>query len=143
MDQTCAALLAAFAANDCRVHAWCVLPNHYHALLTTDQILLVLKSLAKLHGRLSFLWNGEENTRGRQVWCGAVEREMRGERHFWATMNYVHHNPVRHGYVQKWSEWPYSSALDYLAGVSREDAELIWKEYPLLEYGAGWDDASL
>jgi len=26
---------------------------------------------------------------------------MRNDAHFWATMNYVHHNPVPHGYVQR------------------------------------------
>jgi putative transposase len=143
MDSMSSELLTAFETNECRVHAWCVLPNHYHALITTDKVLDVLKSLAKMHGRLSFRWNGEENTRGRQVWCGAVEREMRGERHFWATMNYVHHNPVKHNYVDRWNDWPYSSAPEYLASVSREEAESIWREYPVLDYGAGWDDAEV
>ena len=92
-------------------------------------------------GRLSFEWNGEEHTRGRQVWCGAAERYMRNDAHFWATMNYVHNNPVHHGYVERWQDWPFSSAQEYLAEMGREFAEKTWREYPILDYGKGWDEA--
>jgi putative transposase len=40
---------------------------------------------------------------------------MKSERHFWVTLNYVHHNPVHHGYVKRWLDWPWSSARQYLA----------------------------
>ena len=138
-----AALLAAFEEHGAKVHAWCVLPNHYHALILTDQVLAVLATLGQMHGRLSFQWNGEEHIRGRKVWYGAVERAMRGERHFWATMNYVHHNPVRHRYVKRWQDWPYGSAVEFLARMERAEVEAIWQEYPVLEYGAGWDEPGL
>ena len=39
---------------------------------------------------------------------------MKSEGHFWASLNYVLHNAVRHGYVQRWQEWPYSNAEQYL-----------------------------
>jgi putative transposase len=96
-----------------------------------------------MHGTLSFQWNGEEQTRGRQVWCGAVERFMRNERHFWATMNYVHNNPVHHGYVDRWQDWPYSSAREYLEQVGQDEAARIWKRFPILGYGKNWDDQHL
>jgi putative transposase len=139
----CDTLLGVLASGGTMIHAWCVLPNHYHALIQTTNILNVLAELGRMHGRLSFAWNGEENTRGRQVWCGATERYMRNEAHFWATLNYVHHNPVHHGYVERWSEWPFSSARDYLDQMGREFAALTWRAYPVLDYGAGWDDADL
>ena len=47
------------------VSAWVVLPNHYHALVRTDRVLVLLTALGKLHGRTSHEWNGEEATRGR------------------------------------------------------------------------------
>jgi len=120
-----------------------VLPNHYHVLIQTTVILKVLAHLGKMHGRLSFDWNGAEQTRGRQVWCGAAERYMRNDRHFWATINYIHNNPVHHGYVQRWQDWPYSSAAEYLAQMGHEGAARIWKEYPILGYGKDWDDPNL
>lgn len=103
----------------------------------------LLKCVGQFHGRTSFEWNGQDAARGRKVFFRSVEREMRSERHFWSSLNYVHHNPVRHGYVEKWSDWPWSSASDYLAVTDPEPALQIWREYPILNYGEGWDDAEL
>lgn len=175
-------LLEAFKTHSALIHAWCVLPNHYHALIETADavnsssaahggsvstlqrasapeqpegwtpnrgvprgagILDVLSELGRMHGRLSHAWNGEENSRGRQVWCGAAERYMRNDAHFWATINYVHHNPVHHGYVERWQDWPFSSAREYLEEMGKERAAELWREYPILDYGKGWDDAEL
>jgi putative transposase len=143
MRAFCGTLLDLFQRQNALIHAWCVLPNHYHALLATNVVLDVLSDLGRMHGRLSHEWNGEEGKRGRQVWCGAAERYMRNDAHFWATMNYVHNNPVHHGYVERWQDWPFSSAADYLTNMGRAEAARIWKEYPVLEYGNGWDDPQL
>ena len=121
--------------------AWCVLPNHYHVLIRCPDIKLVIRNLGQLHGRTSFLWNGEESQLGRKVWHSATDRGMRGNNHFWATVNYIHHNPVKHGFVSNWTDWPFSSAADFIEGVGREKAVEIWKSYPILDYGKGWDDA--
>ena len=65
---------------------------------------------------------------------------MRGDGHFWATMNYVHHNAARHGYVARWQDWPYSSAHEFLASLSRTEVERLWREHPLKDYGKSWDE---
>lgn len=119
--------------------AWCVLPNHYHLLIQTDQIKKFLYRLGKFHGASSFRWNGEDNARGRKVWYRCVEREMQSQRHFLASMNYIHHNPVKHGYVDDWKDWAHSSAAEYLERIGRERALEIWREYPVLDYGREWD----
>ena len=80
-------LLAVCDKHADRVYAWCVLPNHYHVVLLTNQIETLMAALGKLHGRTSYDWNGEEDRRGRQVWFNAVERVMRSERHLWASIN--------------------------------------------------------
>jgi putative transposase len=136
-------LLALFAAHSGQTWAWCVLPNHYHALVETPDILGLLRALGRFHGRTSYTWNGEENARGRKVFFRAMERAMRSDRHFWATRNYVHHNPVHHGYVQRWPDWPWSSARQFLAETDPEEAKRLWREYPLDDYGQGWDDPAL
>jgi putative transposase len=137
------ALLEQVKAQSARIHAWCVLPNHYHLLIESVEILGLLGSLGRLHGKTSFQWNGEDRQRGRQVWCGAAERYMRSDAHFWATLNYVLHNPVHHGYVERWQDWPFSSAQEYLSEMGRGFAEQTWMSYPILDYGKGWDEAEL
>ena len=34
---------------------------------------------------------------------------IRDKRDFKMRMDYIHHNPVKHGYVKKAKDWPYSS----------------------------------
>jgi putative transposase len=121
------------------VYAWCVLPNHYHVLLQTERLKTLRAAIGKLHGRTSFTWNGEDKSRGRQVWHNCLDRVIKSPRHFWASMNYIHHNPVHHGYVERWIDWPWSSAADFIERVGREAATKIWREYPLLDYGKDWD----
>ncbi|MBI4659789.1 MAG: transposase [Verrucomicrobia bacterium] len=143
MDVLSATLLELFQQHAARTVAWCVLPNHYHALVEAPNILKLLHELGRLHGRTSHTWNGEESTRGRQVFHRATERFMRSERHFFATLNYVHNNPVHHSYVRLWTEWPWSSAGEYLEQTGRSEAERVWKEYPIRDYGKKWDDAGI
>jgi putative transposase len=143
MDAFARDLLAVFAAHASQTFAWCVLPNHYHALVEAGNILGLLHELGRLHGRTSHAWNGEENARGRKVFFRAVERAMRSDRHFWATLNYVHHNPVHHGYVARWTDWPWSSAPEYLAQTDPDEAKRIWQEYPLGDYGKVWDEPEM
>ena len=129
---------------DCEeTYAWCVLPNHYHVLVLTGFLPELLHNVGKLHGRTAFEWNGEENQRGRKVWFNCVETGMKSDRHFWATLNYVHHNPVHHGYVRHWQDWPFSSGAAFLEKSGHEQAAKLWKEYPLLDYGKDWDAPDL
>ena len=125
------------------INAWCVLPNHYHALVFTLELPDLLGEIGRLHGRTAFIWNGEDAARGRKVWFNCAETCMKTERHFWATLNYVHHNPVHHGYVKRWQVWPFSSANAFLASASRQMAEEIWRMYPVLDYGKEWDPPEL
>ena len=119
--------------------AWVVMPNHYHLLVSCGDILGLLHVLGRLHGRISHQWNGEDGQRGRQIWCKAAETAMKSERHACVTLNYIDHNPVKHGVCTKWREWPYSSATSWLERIGHEEAAAFWAEYPVKEYGRKWD----
>lgn len=126
--------------HDCQqVFAWIVLPNHFHSLVDTSDVRRLLHSLGKHHGRKSYYWNCEDEKKGRQVWCNAAETAMKSEGHFYASLNYVLHNSVYHGYVEKWTDWPYCNAESYLEAMGREKAMRIWNAYPLYHYGKDWD----
>jgi putative transposase len=122
------------------IHAWCLLPNHYHVLLEAESVRTLVAELGRFHGRSSHRWNGQDGQRGRHVWHNATDRAMRSDRHFWVSMNYVHHNPVKHGYVAKWHDWSFSSGAAWLEAVGQEHAKAIWQEYPVLDYGKEWDE---
>ena len=94
MDNFSRELLKVLGVHASQTFAWCVLPNHYHILVEATNVRGLLSELGLLHGRTSHAWNGEEKARGRKVFFRAVERAMRSDRHYWASLNYVHHNPV-------------------------------------------------
>lgn len=119
--------------------AWCVLPNHYHTLVKIVDIKGFARSIGRLHGSTSFRVNSEDDARERQVWCRFQDRCMRSERHYYTTLNYIHNNPVKHGYVAKWQDWPFSSVHWYLERKSRDWLLDLWLEYPVLNYGDKWD----
>ena len=112
--------------------AWCV--------FRTMSLSLTTKALGNMHGRFSCFWNGEDNKSGRKCFHRCSDRKIRSEAHKWATLNYMHHNPVHHGYVDCWQDWHFSSATSYLNAIGREEAARKWKEFPLKVYGKGWDD---
>jgi putative transposase len=136
------ALLATCEEMNVEIFAWCVLPNHSRILVSTDRIRALVKAVGQTHGRFSFQWNGEDQCRGRKVWCGCTETYIKSASHFWATMNYIHHNPVKHGYCENWTDWPCSSAESYLSGVGRARAIEIWSRYPIESYGNEWDPST-
>jgi putative transposase len=131
------------AIETAHLHAWVLLPNHYHLLLQTQDLKDLLYSLSQLHGRTSFHWNGEEDQRGRKVWCIAAETAIQSEGHFYTVLQYVLHNPVRHGYTRQWQDWLFSNAVEYLSAIGRAEAEKRWRLYPLLDFGKTWDPPEL
>jgi putative transposase len=134
------ALIELLTSNCSKLHAWCVLPNHWHALVHIGNLRRLVGEVGRFHGKNSFLWNGEDRKRGRQCWHGCADRRIRSDRHFFATRNYIHHNPVKHGYVDKWEEWPFSSAHGYIEAMGRAEVLKEWVEYPVLDMGVGWDE---
>ena len=133
-------LMTALTVPEDKCLAWCVLPNHYHFLAAVTDLIQTVKCLGQLHGRTSRKWNLEDDCKGRQCWYRCADRAIRSKRHIWAVMNYIHHNPVKHGYARRWQDWPFSSATGFLQSVGRERAAAIWRDYPILDFGKGWDD---
>jgi len=132
-------ILESFNQEGCEVHAWVVLPNHYHVLLNTGDFRSVSMIVKRLHGSSSREWNLQDGMIGRKVWFNFSDRKMRGDRHFFATFNYIHYNPVKHGYVEVETDWPWSSIHLYLADHGQEWILETNKEYPILDYGRKWD----
>jgi hypothetical protein len=63
-------------------------------------------------------WNEEEGCPGRQGWYQFWDRTLWTEGDLWSRINYVHRNPVKHGYVQSPEDYPWSSfreSADYLS----------------------------
>jgi len=106
------------------VCAWVVLPNHYHVLVQPVLGTSIGKMINLLHGRTSFQMNKTDNARGRKVWYSYWDICMRSERDFWTRFNYIHYNPVKHGYVSSPDKWMFSSYNFYL---KEQGKDWLWK----------------
>jgi putative transposase len=83
-----------------RLYAWVILVDHYHLLLKTSDVAPIYRFIKRLHGDSAIQLNKLDNTPGRQVWYQYWDRFPRDERDFWACFNYIHINPIKHGYVR-------------------------------------------
>jgi putative transposase len=124
---------------DFRCYAWVILDDHYHILIKTCVGQDLAKLMQRLHSITSLHMNRRDDCPGRQVWYSYWDTCMRSERDIWTHFNYLHNNPVKHGYVLHWAEWLYSSYRHYLERKGEEWLMDVWEHYPVIDYLEGDD----
>lgn len=93
------------------LQAWAILPNHYHFVALSPEDGETLRPLIKkLHGRTSRLLDEQDGTPGRRVWFQYWDSLLTYERSYYARLNYVHQNPVKHGLVKQAEAYRWCSA---------------------------------
>jgi REP element-mobilizing transposase RayT len=113
-DPRCARLVAEALVSGDGEHyalkAWCVMPNHVHALVGTNaqselgQIVHVWKSVTRR--RINHLL-----ARTGPVWAkDYFDRFIRDEKHFNSNKRYIEMNPVAAGLCDRPEAWQFSSA---------------------------------
>lgn len=116
-------LAAVRAKRPFRVDAMVVLPDHLHCIWTmpagdadfsTRWRLIKARFSRAVHTdeRLSprRIQKGERGIWQRRYW----EHLIRDERDLAAHIDYIHYNPVKHGWVRRVNEWPHSSFHRYV-----------------------------
>ena len=92
-----------------QLHAWCVMPNHVHVLVTP----LGANTLSSIvHSWKSFTANEANRQLGRsgRFWVPEYfDRAIRNERHFHVAAAYIEGNPVKAGLCETPEDWPWSS----------------------------------
>ncbi len=111
------AFRAEMQANPFWIHAIVVLPDHLHAVWTlpdddTDYSsrwgrikARFSEGVRKRDRRESHLRRGERGIWQRRFW----EHHIRGAQGYRRCVEYCWINPVKHGYVQRAADWPFSS----------------------------------
>ncbi len=117
-----------------KLAAWVILDNHYHILVKSKSGVELPRFFGRLHGRTSFELNGRDNTRGRQVWHNFWDTCIRTERDHWTRFNYIHHNPVKHGYVKRMEDWEFSSYRYYFEHKGAEWLSDIFCRNPIIDF---------
>ena len=110
------------------VNAIVVLPDHLHCLWTLPpgdagyptRWRLIKTRVTQHYGAGNALWQP-------RYW----EHLIRDETDYRQHVEYIHYNPVKHGYVTHPSEWPYSSFRRYvkegLVPAEWGNTEPVWK----------------
>ncbi len=136
-----ARLLQAFDDVGADIGGWVVLPNHYHVLAGLSSLQTASRVLQQLHGKTSREWNLVDGMTGqRRVWYKYTDRGVRGERHYYRALNYIHYNPVKHGHVEDPYTWLWSSVHLYYDTRGRDWLRATWRDHPVGDFGRGWDD---
>ncbi len=99
-----------------RLMAWCIMPNHVHALIECRYSLpRIVQSWKSYSGRWAILHNDRLGLGflGGQVWMRSYwDRYIRDEAHLQAAVKYIHDNPVKAGLAETAESWRWSSAFD-------------------------------
>ena len=114
--------------------AWVILDDHYHLLLKTGRGSDLPRFFGRLHGTTSRQINVWDDAIGRQIWHNYWDTCVRTEAGYWTRLNYIHNNPVKHGYVQRWDDWAWSSLHHYLRTKGEEWVLDCWDRYPAIDY---------
>ena len=122
------------------IQAWVVLLNHYHLLAFVPDFGVLGDCFKGVHGPTAVTWNREDGVSGRKVWYRFTDRAIRSDAHYYTTLNYIHYNPVKHGWAASPYEWQESSVHWYLEHYGREWLRDSWRTYPVRDYGQGWDN---
>ena len=88
----------------------------------------------RLHGSTSYYINKKCNSHGKKIWQNYWDRIVRDEKDFWFKFNYIHYNPVKHGYVNEPDQWAYSSYRHFLLEKGETWIADCWQSYPIIEY---------
>jgi len=103
------------------LQAWAIFTNHYHFIARSPEDGMPLKGMIqRLHSLSSHRVNEVDGAAGRRVWFEYWDTCLTYEKSYYARLNYVHNNPVKHRLVPVAEQYPFCSAGWFKANA-RED----------------------
>jgi putative transposase len=105
-----------------QIDAWVLLPDHLHAVWTlppeddnyAPRWAIIKRRVSTLCGKqfnkIEELSESRQKRKESGIWQKRFwEHQIRDDLDFQRHMDYLHWNPVKHGYVQSVADWPFSS----------------------------------
>ncbi|KPN74061.1 transposase [Neisseria sp. 74A18] len=103
--------------------AVCILPDHLHLIMSLPEndsdyptrLRLIKAKFSRTLPKTELISRSRQDKGERGIWQRRYwEHQIRDERDLNAHIDYIHFNPVKHGYVGRVSDWPYSSFHRYV-----------------------------
>jgi putative transposase len=104
------ALFASALEERCALEAWCLLSNHYHLVIQTENGASLPRMIRRFHSISAKAQNARDGVRGRQVWFQFRDTELTFERSWLARLRYTHENAVHHGVAELATNYRWCSA---------------------------------
>src|SRR5574338_735600 len=88
--------------------SYCLMPNHYHVVLRTDEATLS-EPIRNLNSRYAQWWNRRHNRVGHVFQSRFKEQIVQRQDYLLTLCRYIAMNPVRAGLVSRPEQWKWSS----------------------------------
>ncbi len=116
--------------NNWNLIAYFIGDNHYHLLLkATEHARNLSKIIGNIHRFTSLTMNKQNNSQGRKIWYQYWDTVITSQKSLYARFNYIHYNPVKHGFVEKSEEYKFCSFKHFYESDKIQVDKLI-KKYP-------------
>lgn len=113
--------------------AWVLLHNHYHVLMYFENANRLPNFIQRFLGSTAYQLNKLDKAKGRTIWYNYWDRCVRDEKDLWTKLNYIHYNPVKHGYVDCIERWDFSSYSSFITKYGEECMDDAMRSFPVIE----------
>ncbi len=124
-------MFKSFEHFDWQIEDWTLLNNHYHIMAQAPENADTLANVINNFHKFSANWIKKHmplNPGSEKIWHNYWDTCITYENSYFARINYIWFNPVKHKYVLQPQEWRFGSyAARTKAGYDKED---IIKKYP-------------
>jgi putative transposase len=98
------------------MHAYVFLPEHFHILIFVPETTNISKLMQSWQRNFTLNYKAARGiTRSLHLWQrGFWDHVIRDANDYERYFHYIHYNPVKHGYVQRASEYPHSSFHEHM-----------------------------
>ncbi len=69
-----------------------------------------------------------------RVWYQYIDHVIRDERDYFMHFNYIHQNPVKHSFVERMSDYQFSSIHEWLEKAGKEWLAGCFRRYPVVDF---------
>lgn len=124
------------------IHTWIILSDHYHLLIKSSNKLNIPKFIKSFHGKSAIELNKLDHTSGRKVWVNYWDYCIRSEKDYWIHFNYIHNNPIKHGYIKDIDQlrsYIFSGYNSWVEKLGPDGIMSIWRQYPVIDFTAKGD----
>ncbi|MFK5894470.1 MAG: transposase [Pseudomonadota bacterium] len=106
-----------------KLDALVIMPEHFHMIITlpdndkdySKRIMLIKSGFSRKIPKDEKINLSRMRKRERGIWQRRYwEHFIRDEKDYESHVDYIHYNPVKHGYVTKASDWKYSTIHKYI-----------------------------